>query len=218
VERPPVLSRSTLPNAITVARIVLAAVVFVLLFMPTFAARLLAFVLFLIAAFSDLWDGHLARKYGWITDFGKLFDPIADKLLLVATFLPFYLLSRSASEALQLPLMGELPLWILLVVLGREALITLIRSLAARKGVVIPAGRAGKLKAVFQNIFSGTTIFWYALRTAAASRGWSGGFWSGWQVVHSAVLLVSLTIAVLLTLYSMFVYLWEWRRVVRSVL
>ena len=212
------LSRSTLPNAITVARIVLAIVVSILLFTPTFTARLLAFILFLVAAFSDLWDGYLARKHGWITDFGKLFDPIADKLLLVATFVPFYLLSRSASEALKLPAMGELPLWILLVVLGREALITLIRSLAARKGVVIPAGKAGKLKAVFQNIFAGTVIFWYALRTAAETNDWSDGLWSGWQVLHGGVLLLSLTIAVLLTVYSMVVYLWEWRRVVRSML
>jgi len=217
-ERRSVLTRSTLPNAITVARIVLAIVVFILLFTPTFTARLLAFILFLIAAFSDLWDGHLARKHGWITDFGKLFDPIADKLLLVATFVPFYLLSRGAADAMKFPVMGELPLWILLVVLGREALITLIRSLAARKGVVIPAGRAGKLKAVFQNIFSGTAILWYAVRTTAQDHGWSGSFWSGWQVFHGAMLLLTLVIAVLLTVYSMVVYLWEWRRVVRSVL
>ena len=86
------LRPSTLPNLITVTRIALTPVIFALIFVPTFSARLTAFVLFLIAAFSDLWDGHLARKYGWISDFGKLVDPIADKLLLVATFLPVYIL------------------------------------------------------------------------------------------------------------------------------
>ena len=96
-----VLRPSTLPNLITVARIVLAPVIFILLFVPTFSARLVAFVLFLMAAFSDLWDGHLARKHGWISDFGKLVDPIADKLLLAATFLPFYILSHRPAVSTQ---------------------------------------------------------------------------------------------------------------------
>src|SRR3972149_1483519 len=91
------LHRSTLPNAITVARIALAPVVGLLLFVPTFTARFIAWILFLIAAFSDLWDGYLARKHGWISDFGKLVDPIADKLLLIVTFVPFYILSHGAS-------------------------------------------------------------------------------------------------------------------------
>ncbi|MGH7462106.1 MAG: CDP-alcohol phosphatidyltransferase family protein, partial [Longimicrobiales bacterium] len=76
-----VLKRSTIPNFITVGRIVLAPVVSVLLFTPTFTARIIGFVLFLVAAFSDLWDGYLARKHGWISNFGQLVDPIADKLL-----------------------------------------------------------------------------------------------------------------------------------------
>lgn len=211
------LRQSTLPNVITVTRIALTPVVFVLLFMPTFSARLLAFILFLVAAFSDLFDGHLARKYGWISDFGKLIDPVADKLLLVATFLPFYILSHRPGLATKLPVIDVLPLWVLLVVLAREALVTLLRSIAARRGQVIPAGKAGKLKAVFQNIFIGTTIFWYALRTAGAERGWNGAFWSGWQALHATVLLLTLAIAVVLTVWSLVVYLWGWRTGLRAV-
>jgi CDP-diacylglycerol---glycerol-3-phosphate 3-phosphatidyltransferase len=213
-----VLRRSTLPNIITILRVVLTPVVFALLFTPTFTSRFIAWILFLAAAFSDLWDGYLARKHGWITDFGKLFDPIADKLLLVATFVPFYILSHRPADVTRLPVIDVLPLWVLLVVLGREALVTAIRSLAARKGLVIPAGPAGKLKAVFQNIFIGTTILWYALRTAAADHGWNGPFWDGWQKFHAFVLLATLAIAVTLTVYSMLVYLREWRRSVRSIL
>jgi len=213
-----VLNRSTLPNAITVARIVLTPVIFLLLFTPTFTSRFIAWLLFLAAAFSDLWDGHLARKHGWISNFGKFFDPIADKLLLVATFLPFYMLSRRPGSPTQLPFFGQLPLWVLLVVIGREALVTAIRSFAARRGMVIPAGPAGKLKAVFQNIFIGTTILWFALRTAGEDQGWAGRFWDGWQLFHATVLLTSLAIAVVLTVYSMTVYLREWRRTVRAVL
>lgn len=210
------LDRRALPNAITVGRIVLAPVVFALLFVPTFAARLIAWFLFLIAAFSDLWDGWLARKHGWISDFGKLVDPIADKLLLVATFIPFYVLSRSALEVNRLPLMGELPLWIVVVIFGRELLVTVIRAIAARRGLVIPAGREGKLKAVFQNIFIGTTIFWLALRTAGADRGWDGAFWAFWQGFHGFVLLASLTIALILTVWSLAIYLLRWGRLIRE--
>jgi CDP-diacylglycerol---glycerol-3-phosphate 3-phosphatidyltransferase len=209
-----VLERRAIPNAITIGRIVLAPAVAILLFVPTFTARLLAWVLFLAAAFSDLWDGYLARKHGWISPFGQLVDPIADKLLLVATFVPFYIISRQSPGIGALPLFGALPLWVLLVVFGREALVTAIRSYAARRGHVIPAGKTGKLKAVFQNIFVGTTIFWFALRTAAVRQDWSGPWWEGWLVFHGAVLLVSLAIALWLTVYSLAVYLRDWRRLV----
>jgi CDP-diacylglycerol---glycerol-3-phosphate 3-phosphatidyltransferase len=207
--------KRTLPNAITVGRIVLAPLVGLLLFVPTFTARLAAFIVFLIAAFSDLWDGHLARKYGWISDFGKLVDPIADKLLLILTFVPFYLLShRPADPHGQLVAVGALPLWVLLVVLGRELLVTVIRSIAARQGTVIPAGASGKLKAVFQNIFIGTAIAWLAINSAALNRGWDTELWGYWRVFHGFVFVTSLAIAVLLTVYSLVVYLWQWRRLV----
>src|SRR5690606_12787865 len=104
------LSRSTIPNVITVGRVILAPVVAFLVFVPSFGARLLAFILFVVAAVSDLWDGYLARKHGWISDFGKLMDPLADKLLLVATFVPFYILSHRAGPVGSLPYWGDLPL------------------------------------------------------------------------------------------------------------
>ena len=208
--------RSALPNAITIARIALAPVVGFLAFVPTFTARLVAFILFLIAAFSDLWDGHLARKYGWISDFGKLVDPIADKLLLVMTFLPFYILSqREGDPHGQLVAIGSMPLWILLVIFGRELLITIIRSVAANRGVVIPAGKSGKLKAVFQNIFIGTALFWLAINSAALNLGWYGmQSWTYWTWFHGFVFMTSLVIAVFLTVYSLVVYLREWRKLV----
>ncbi|MGH7444102.1 MAG: CDP-diacylglycerol--glycerol-3-phosphate 3-phosphatidyltransferase [Longimicrobiales bacterium] len=208
--------RSTLPNAITVARIVLTPAVYVLVFIPTFTARFIAFLVFLTAAFSDLWDGYLARKHGWISNFGKLLDPIADKLLLVATFVPFYIVSRRDTPDAPLPLFGELPLWIMIVIFGREVLITGIRSYAARGGVVIAAGKSGKLKAVFQNIFIGTTIFWYALQSAAHDHGWTGMLWERWQIFHGTVFLLTLAIALWLTVYSLGIYLYEWRRLLSA--
>ena len=213
-----VLERSTLPNVITLGRIALAPIVFFLIFVPTFTARFLAWILFLIAAFSDLWDGYLARKHGWISDFGKLVDPIADKLLLVATFTPFYILSHRSAGDGRLPWIETLPLWILLIVFGRELLVTVLRALVARRGIVIPAGRSGKLKAVFQNIFIGAAIFWYALQSAAVRADWAGLIWDFWRGFHGLVLTVTLVIAVILTVYSLMVYLWQWRRLVRSAI
>lgn len=209
----PIIERHTLPNVITLGRIALAPVIAALLWVPTFTARFIAFLLFLVAAFSDLWDGYLARKHGWISDFGKLVDPIADKLLLVVTFVPFYLLSHSGSQHGRFVAIPEFPLWIVIVIFGREFLITFIRSLAARRGIIIPAGKSGKLKAVFQNIFIGTAIAWLAANSAALNRGWTDDrYWTYWTWLHGFVFVTSLVIAVLLTVYSLVVYLREWRK------
>jgi CDP-diacylglycerol--glycerol-3-phosphate 3-phosphatidyltransferase len=214
----PLIERHALPNVITVGRIAIAPVVAGLLFIPTFTARLVAFVLFLVAAFSDLWDGYLARKHGWISDFGKLVDPIADKLLLVLTFIPFFILSHGESTHGRFIAIPRFPLWIVLIVLGRELLVTAIRSYAARRGLIIPAGRSGKLKAVFQNIFIGTAIAWLAALSLALNRGWSGlAPWRWWTWLHGFVFVTSLFLAVVLTVYSLAVYLLEWRKQLRAL-
>ncbi|HET7274601.1 MAG TPA: CDP-diacylglycerol--glycerol-3-phosphate 3-phosphatidyltransferase [Longimicrobiaceae bacterium] len=204
-------ARFNLPNLISLGRIVLALLIIPLIFADSFGLRMVAFVVFLVAAFSDLWDGHLARSRGLITDLGKLLDPLADKLLLAATFLPFYLLSHGVGAGGSFPWFGGvLPLWIVLVVFGREIFITLLRSYAARRGVVIAAGPAGKYKTVLQNFAIGSAILWYALHSAAEARGWSG-FWYSWESFHFNFSVFTLAIAVILTVYSMVVYLWNYR-------
>ena len=204
-----------LPNLITIGRIVLAVLIVPLLFLDQFGYRLLAFIVFLVAAFSDLWDGHIARSRGLVTDLGKLLDPAADKLLLVATFVPFYLLSHGVGPGGPFPWFGGVfPLWIMLVVFGRELFITLFRSYAVRRGVVIPAGSAGKYKTVFQNIFIGAAILWYALHAAVRTYGWEGPVWDNWRSFHFSATVAVLSIAVVLTIYSMIGYLWGYRAVV----
>ncbi|MFW6206260.1 MAG: CDP-diacylglycerol--glycerol-3-phosphate 3-phosphatidyltransferase [Gemmatimonadota bacterium] len=207
------LERRTIPNVITLARVFMAPAVFILSLQTEFTPRLLAFLLFAAAAISDLWDGYLARKHGWISDFGKLMDPLADKLLLVATFIPFYLISHRPGPAGDLPYWGELPLWVLIVVFGRELLVTVVRQVAARRGQVIPAARAGKYKAFIQNVFSGAVLLWYALQQAARDHGWAGSFWEAWQsLLHGPVIGLSLLVAIILTVYSMLLYFWRWSR------
>lgn len=206
-----------LPNLITIGRIVLAIVVVPLLFVDSHVYRLAAFVIFLTAALSDLWDGHLARSRGLITDLGKLLDPVADKLLLAATLIPLFLLSHGFGPGGEFPWFGGvLPLWIVAVIFGREIFITLFRGYAARRGVVIPAGPAGKYKTVCQNIFIGATILWYAKLSAAAHFGWGGGGFEIWRTIHYTFCVVTLAVAVILTVYSMLVYLWGYRAMVEA--
>jgi CDP-diacylglycerol---glycerol-3-phosphate 3-phosphatidyltransferase len=207
-------SRFTLPNIITVARIAACPVIFFLAIAPGATARFWAFALFVIAALSDVWDGYLARRYGLITDMGKLLDPIADKLLLVATFVPFYIVSHRGSELDLIPWWDAMPMWVMVVIFGREIFITLFRSYAVRRGVVIPAGKSGKRKALFQALFVGGLLLWYPLSQVATARGWDGAFWSFWTQLHGAWVGLTLAVAIVLTVYSMLDYLWSYRSVV----
>jgi hypothetical protein len=112
-----------LPNALTVGRIVATPLIATLPLANSWGLRLTAFILFLAAAISDYIDGYLARSRKQETDLGRLLDPLADKLLLVATFIPMYLLAQHLPFVTPLGMVG-LPLWVVLVVLGRELLMT----------------------------------------------------------------------------------------------
>jgi CDP-diacylglycerol--glycerol-3-phosphate 3-phosphatidyltransferase len=210
-------SRLNLPNIITLARIAACPVIFLLALSPQPGRLMAAFVLFLAAALSDLWDGYLARKHGLVTDMGKLLDPLADKLLLVATFIPFYIVSHRPDPLTDVPWWGALPLWVLVVVFGREVAVTLFRSWAARKGLVLAAGQSGKIKAFVQNIFSGSLLLWYALVRMVPPEWWvDSRIWLGWTVFHGAVVALSLALALFLTIYSMGVYAWQYRNTVMA--
>lgn len=199
-----------LPNAITAARIAMAPLLVWLLYHPTSTGRMVAFAVFVLAAVSDLWDGWLARRRGQITDHGKLLDPLADKLLLAAALIPFYLLTSDRPELAGLPLYGHVPLWVVLVLLGRELLVTGLRTVFARRGRVVQARKAGKYKAFVQNLFIGGMILWLALQSAAGLMA-GGGFWSSWEDFHGWWVTVTLSGAVLLTLWSMALYLAAFR-------
>jgi len=208
-------SRLTLPNIITLARIAVCPVLFWLAVATDTRARFAAFVLFVVAGLSDVWDGYLARRYGWITDIGKLLDPLADKLLLVATFVPFYLVSHRPEPLAEVPFLGPLPLWVLVVIFGRELFITLFRQWAQRRGVVIPAGRSGKNKALFQSLFVGALLLWYPLLSTARDRGWTDHpAWEPLSWLHGGFIAGTLAVALVLTVYSMMDYLWSYRALV----
>ena len=200
-----------LPNLITTGRIVMAPALVVLLFHPTAGARLAAFGVFVVAAVSDLWDGWLARRRGEITDYGKLVDPLADKLLLAAALVPFYLLTTREPMLGGFPVYGQVSLWIVIVFLGRELVVTGLRTLAVRRGEVVQASQAGKYKAFAQNLFIGGTILWMALRTAGVEGDWAGPAWRAWQAVNGWFVTVTLTVALVLTVVSLALYVASFR-------
>lgn len=203
-----------LPNTITVTRIAVSPLIAYLALSPSMTSRYAAFALFVLAALSDVWDGYLARRHGWITDTGKLLDPIADKLLLVCTFVPIFLISGRADGLSDLPWWDTLPLWVIVVIFGRELFVTLFRAYAARRGIVIAAGTLGKRKALLQNFFIGGSLLWFPLLISAAGGEWSGSSWTAWRAFHSAWIGITLGLAVLLTVLSMGDYLWRYRAVV----
>ena len=136
-------------------------------------ARWIAVALFVVAMYTDKLDGDLARARGLVTDFGKIADPIADKLL-------------TGSALVLFSLLGELWWWVTAVILVREWGITLMRFVVIRYGVM-PAGRGGKLKTVLQAAGIGLLL----MPLAPVLGGWWP--WLGWTVIGAATVLTALT-------------------------
>jgi CDP-diacylglycerol---glycerol-3-phosphate 3-phosphatidyltransferase len=134
-------------NALTVVRFVLVPVFLVVLFVDSgqsAAWRWAAFAVFAVASLTDTFDGDLARRWGLVTDFGKIADPIADKAL-------------TGAALVGLSMLGELAWWITLTIAARELAVTLLRFWVLRHGV-IPASRGGKIKTVLQTLALGLAI------------------------------------------------------------
>lgn len=199
-------SEMNLPNALTAARIAVTPLIAVLPFFDSWPLRLVAFVLFTLAAITDYVDGMLARSRKEETDLGRLLDPLADKALLVGTFVPMYLLAATFPFMTPVGNIG-LPLWIVIVVLGRELFMTIFRQLAKRRGVVIAAIGPAKWKTGFQLIWQGSAYCWFFAATLAAAKGWSNALWRDFSVFNGTVGAIMMSAAVVLTVYSLALYL-----------
>ena len=196
-----------LPNALSAARIVVTPLIAVLPMVNSSSLRLVAFVLFVLAAVTDYVDGHLARSRKEETDLGRMLDPLADKLLLVGTFVPMFLLGSTFPFVTPLGPVG-LPLWIVIVVLGREVFMTVFRQAAARRGVVIAAIRSAKWKTGFQLIWQGSAYCWFWAATLAGEKGVSdNSAWRAFAVFNGTVGTIMMAAAVYFTIYSLVVYM-----------
>lgn len=126
-----------LPNVLTMVRLVLVPIFIVLVLNGSVGAMWAALVVFVVAAFTDLYDGKIARERGIVTDWGKIWDPIADKALTLGAFVV-------------LSIAGLVPWWFTVVVAARELGITWMRSRLLKRGIVVAANSGGKAKTVSQ--------------------------------------------------------------------
>ena len=207
-----------LPNAITIGRIAASPLVGWLPLTPSASVRLLAFFLFVVLAVSDYIDGRLARSRKEITDLGKQLDPLADKLFLIVTMIPMYLLMRPkgpnggivhVADSLKfITPWGSvgLPLWVAVVIIGREAAMTVFRQMAARRGVVIASIGSAKWKTGFQMVWVGAAFFWFWAATEAAERHLASPAWDLFKYFNGITGVACMIGAVGLTLYSLVLY------------
>jgi len=138
-----------LPNILTLSRIPLMFMIVGLLYCSWWGAATLAFALFILSALTDWWDGALARRRGLVSNFGILMDALTDKISVLG------ILIAAMDRNLILPESDVIPVILLLVILTREFTITGLRLVAASRGVVVAADRAGKQKTVTQLIAIG---------------------------------------------------------------
>jgi CDP-diacylglycerol---glycerol-3-phosphate 3-phosphatidyltransferase len=142
----------SLPNLLTISRIVLSPVYMVLFLIENPYSRLAATIVFVIAALTDLFDGILARRMKMMTGFGKFMDPLADKILVSTAFISFVNL-------------GYAKTWMITIIILREFIITGLRSLAAYKGMIITPSFAAQWKTAMQMIVISCVLVYINLKT-----------------------------------------------------
>ena len=171
-----------LPNQLTWLRLALAIVMFGLIGAQMYAASL---VMFVVAASTDWLDGYFARKYSMVTTLGRILDPFADKVIICGTFIYLAALPATA-EAIG---SGVRP-WMAVVIVGRELLVTALRSFLEHEGADFSATLSGKLKMVLQCVAASLSLFCLAFPQALASLS----PWLGWTLVAAVWAAVVLTV------------------------
>ncbi len=170
----------TLANKLTISRLVMALVAFVLLWIQKPWAYAFALGFYVTAMITDWIDGYIARATDSVSPFGKVVDPLADKVLVIGALIALVREPRII-----------IPIWAVFLIIIRELLVGGIRGLSAHQGIIIPADRGGKWKMVVQSVVV-TLIL--CLLTAEASLGWEIPFWirnaSGPLVILCAIVSV----------------------------
>ena len=181
-----------LPNKLTIFRIFLVAVFMFFVFSKGVAMKSLALITFLAASFTDILDGYIAKKYNMVTDFGRLMDPIADKILVLSAFLAFVE-------------MELIPAWMVVVIIFRDIIVTGLRMAALAKGKVISADESGKHKMVSQ-VFAILVILFFLIFREAGIKVFH--FWSApTERIYKDAIFILMSITTLLTLISGMSYL-----------
>jgi CDP-diacylglycerol--glycerol-3-phosphate 3-phosphatidyltransferase len=185
-----------LPNRLTLGRLVLTVFFVGFLTSSTHWGDVVALLIFIFASLTDWLDGYLARRLNQITNFGKLMDPLADKVLV-------------ASALICLIPLEALPAWVVIIIITREFLITGLRQLAAGQGMILPADPLGKHKTAWQLI---TILFFLSLLAAGDFFG-DESHWLQFLWVKVGPFLIGITVS--LTIYSGLAYLWKNRTLLK---
>jgi len=182
------------PNQLTVARVIMVPIYVGLMSYDHIVTFSLAYVVFVAAAITDYYDGHIARTRNLVTNFGKLIDPVADKVLMAAAFV------------MMMHVRGlNVPGWTVVVILSREFLITGARSLAAGEGQIIAANNWGKTKTVLQMVFILTFLFFVIVERG--THYWRPDGFPTFQTILSQSSLGAIIFVAFFTAYSGFQFI-----------
>jgi len=185
-------------NRLTVSRIILTFVFMFFLFRQGLWAKASSLAIFIFAALSDFFDGLIANKKNMVTDFGKLMDPIADKVLVLAAFAAF----------VQMQLIEA---WMFVIIIFRELLITSLRLFALNKGKVLSASKVGKHKTISQMAVILLILGFIVIKEVMLDYfTWN----PAWEKIFRQGIYILMLIAVALTLYSGLSYLWKNRKII----
>ena len=178
-----------LPNQLTVARLVMVPLFVVFMSIDHVLSYVFGYVVFTAASITDLLDGKIARRRGMITSFGKLADPLADKVLMAAAFV----------MVMKVPNL-DVPGWTIVAILAREFLVTGARSLAASEGSVIAASSWGKAKTVIQMVY--IYAFLFLAIAGMLCEQWLPDFAANYNAVLGPASLIAIVFVAVFTVYS----------------
>jgi CDP-diacylglycerol---glycerol-3-phosphate 3-phosphatidyltransferase len=184
-------------NRLTVSRLVMTIIFVAALNSNWIYGRTAALIIFILAGITDYFDGEIARRYGSVTNFGKLMDPLVDKIMMAAAFISL------------VPL-GAIPAWAATTVVARDFLITGLRLMASARGQILPAERLGKHKTSWQI----TTVIFFLVLLSARELGYAEGQAGWWLRAWNQGGPLLVWIAVAFTVYSGLRYAWRHRDVI----
>lgn len=167
------IKNMNLANKLTLGRLLGVPLIVILLYFPGPYTCVLSAIVFLAATLTDALDGFVARRYGYVTNFGKFLDPLADKVLI-------------CSSLIMLTWLNRVPAWVVVIIISREIAVTGLRALAVDQGIVIAADKYGKWKTVTQSIAVACLIWHYPV----------------WKINPATIGTVFIYVSVLFALFS----------------
>ncbi len=193
----------TLPNQLTVLRVILSPVFLFFFLSEAVWMKQASVAIYIVAALTDWYDGWLARKFNYITNWGKFWDPLADKILTSSAFIGF-------------AIVGLIPLWMVLIIVGRDLLITLLRIFAETNNYMFSTSYYAKWKTLLQMIFLYYLLILYVLKNTPGIFNSNENLF-GLLMNENLIFVVALFITII-TLHSGYLYVRRNKEIIKSLL